>query len=130
VLHDLTWKVGTDGGGPLMRTGSEAGAVAPTCMRRAAAGRAGPAGVAAAARGDNRNAWIGVAAACSRAGKSYMHVLWGLPKQSGRQRYGAGVHSVGRMYPEKRHLRRFLSHAEGARQKSGRTVGAGVTTGC
>jgi hypothetical protein len=89
-----------DRGGPLVSAGSEADAVAPTCMRTPEAGKAGPAGAAAAARGDN-NMWIGVAAACRRAGKSCMHALWGLPKQSGRRGCGADVPSVDRMHPGK-----------------------------
>jgi hypothetical protein len=31
VLHDQVWEVDTDGSGPLVRAGSKAGAVAPTC---------------------------------------------------------------------------------------------------
>jgi hypothetical protein len=78
VLHDPR-QVGTDRGGPLVRAGSEAGAVAPTCMRRrmctAVAGRAEPAGAAATACGDNssNSARTGAATACGQAGRSYMH---------------------------------------------------------
>jgi hypothetical protein len=34
VLHNQAREVGADRGGPLMGTGSQAGAAAPTCMRR------------------------------------------------------------------------------------------------
>ena len=34
VLHDQAREVAADGGGPLVRAGSEAGATAPTCTRR------------------------------------------------------------------------------------------------
>jgi hypothetical protein len=64
VLYDQTQEVGIDRGGPLghsgpcVHVGSEAGVVAPTCMRRrmctAIAGGAGPAAAAAAACGDRQ----------------------------------------------------------------------------
>jgi hypothetical protein len=114
VLHDQVREVGTDKGDPLgrsclrIRTGSEAGTAPPTCMRRcmrtAASGWTAPAGEAAVALGDNNSsssARTGAAATCRRSGRSCMHVLWDPPRQSGRQRRGARVPSVGSMHPGK-----------------------------
>jgi hypothetical protein len=83
VLHDQTREVGADGGGPLGRSGprvrtrGEAGAVAPTCMRRrmhtAATSRAGPAGAVTTARG--RTVTTTTTTACRSVGRNYMHAL-------------------------------------------------------
>jgi hypothetical protein len=107
--------VGADGGGPLVRGGSEAGVVAPTCMHRSmrttAASGAWPAG---------SSAWTGSIAVCLLAGRSCMHALWGPPRKSGRRRRDTHV--------PKCVTYAFLPHAEGARQSRGRAVGAGVRT--
>ena len=96
VLHDQAPEVAADGGGPLVRAGSEVGATAP----HACVGACVP---QQQARQQQRAAttWTGATAACRRAGKSCMHALWDLPRQSGRRRRGARVPSVGRMHPGK-----------------------------
>jgi hypothetical protein len=95
---------------------------------RSRQGRAGPAGAAAAARGSNNNVWIGVAAACRRAGKSCMHALWGLPKQSGRRGCGADVPSVNRIHQKSTSYASFpIAYRESAlREWAGSTRGRDV----
>ena len=71
VLHDQAQKVGADGGGPLVRAGSEAGVIAPHASQvhaTAVAGEARPVG--AAARGQVRQQRVDgqAGAACMRYG--------------------------------------------------------------
>jgi hypothetical protein len=78
----------------------------PTCMhkhiRTVVVGGPRPTGAVAGARNDNSSyTWTGAAAASRRTGRSCMHALWGPPKQSGRQRHGARIPSIGRMHLEK-----------------------------
>jgi hypothetical protein len=104
VMHDQAWEVSADGGGPLRhsgpgrRGGPHMHAQAHGYLRTAAAGRAGPASMAATVCGDNSSsAQTGAAAACRWRGRC-MHALWGPPRQSGRRRRGARVPFVGRMH--------------------------------
>jgi hypothetical protein len=71
VLHDQTWELDADGGGPLMHVGREASPAAPTCMcrrmRNVAVGGARPTGAARAATRDDDSSssvWTGAAIAC------------------------------------------------------------------
>jgi hypothetical protein len=125
VLHDRAREVDVDEGGPLgrsvplMRAGSEAGAVVPTCMhRRMCTAAAGGAGLAVAARGralfdDNSNS-------VPVGGQELHACAVGPRRQSGRRRHGADVPSGGRIHPGKCvACAVFLPHAEGAHQVRG-----------